>query len=244
MTIGTRIKIIVASRLGILAVRILGATLRIRQRETAGCRACRADGKPVIYALWHGPHFPGLYNHRNRGACVITSQSADGEILTRVLTAFGYTTVRGSSTRGGTRALIDMARMVKAGTSPALAVDGPKGPRYIVKAGVVLLAKLTQRPIIPVAGGLSAFWKINSWDRYRVPKPFSRAVVVYGDPLWIPRDAPEEAIEAKRKELEDILKRMQEDVDEESSRTGTTVSESASHRVAESTNPNSKRSDS
>ncbi|MCC7145585.1 MAG: lysophospholipid acyltransferase family protein [Phycisphaeraceae bacterium] len=169
----------------------------------------------LIYALWHGPHFPVLWTYRGQGICVVASRSGDGEILARILESLGYQTVRGSSSRGGGQALVELARRLKSGQDVAVALDGPRGPRLQAKPGVVLLAKLTGCPIVPVAAGLSRYWEIHSWDHYRLPKPFAKARLVAGQTLTVPPDADENAIESIRAKLEESLRNLQEQVDQE-----------------------------
>ena len=193
---------------------LLTAMMRLRAQPLESIAKHRHGGGGLIFAIFHGSHFPTLRAYRNRGAYVITSKSADGEILTRLLGSFGFKTVRGSSSRGGTRALVDLARHVKAGSDAAIAVDGPRGPRHEVKPGTILLAKLTGCSIIPSAASLSRYWQINSWDRYRIPKPGSRAMVVFGEAMTVPPDAGDELIEARRAELQGQMIELQQQADE------------------------------
>jgi len=209
-----RMKILLASAGGSLLMRSLGVTLRLHAHPHKAVAKHRRDGGGLIFAMFHGPHFPVLWSYRNHGLCVITSRSADGEILTRIMTSFGYTAVRGSSSRGGTRALVDLARLVSAGRDTGIAVDGPRGPRLIVKPGVVLLAKLTNCMIIPIGSSLDRYWQINSWDRYRIPKPGARALVVCGDPIDVPADADDDLIEHLRGQLEHRMIELQNRTDE------------------------------
>ena len=111
-------------------------------------------------------------------------------------------TVRGSGAHGATRALIDMARNVERGNDATVAIDGPRGPVHVAKAGIVLIAKTTGCPIVPLGVGMSRAKQFASWDRFRLPLPFSRAVVAAGDPIQVPPDASSELIEQKRLELE------------------------------------------
>ena len=209
-----RFKVAAAATGGKLLVRLLGATLRLHAQsvELAVARHGRSTG--LIFALFHGAHFPTLRPYGRPEMCVIASRSADGEILARIMASFGVTLVRGSSSRGGMRALVDLARHVKAGKDATIAVDGPRGPRHRVKPGVILLAKLTGAGIIPCAASLSRYWQLNSWDRYRIPKPWSRALVVFDEPMTVPPDADNDLIEAKRIELQQRLLSLQQQADE------------------------------
>ncbi len=201
-------------------VRMYGRSLRFDIRQFDQLENHRESSQTqgqggLIFALWHGPHFPVLYAGRDRGLYVVASRSADGEMLARVLERFGYRTVRGSSGRGGTRALIDLARHVNAGDDAVLAVDGPRGPIYQVKPGIILLAKLTGAPIIPITGSLARYKEFKSWDRFRLPYPFTRAIVASGKPMFVPSDADDAMIEAKRVELENMLNQEQAQLDAE-----------------------------
>lgn len=204
-----RLKVAAASAVGALAVRLFGCTLRWDAEPFEAAQPYRPGGGPLLFALWHGDHFPVLYAYRRHGIYVVTSRSNDGQILTRVLTGMGYRCVRGSSSRGGTKALIDLARKVRQGHDAAIAVDGPRGPRRLAKPGIVLLAKLTGSPIVPIAGALSRCWEFRSWDRFRLPRPFARALVTGSTPIHVPPDADDAAIEAKRIELERSLNHLQ-----------------------------------
>jgi len=209
-----RVKVWLLSTAAVLVMHLLMALIRLRPQPLESIVRHRHDGGGLIFAIFHGSHFPTLRMFRKRRMKVITSKSADGEILARIFHSFQIGTVRGSSSRGGIRALVDMARHNKAGGDSAIAVDGPRGPRHEVKPGIILLAKLTGCSIIPSAASLSRYWQINSWDRYRIPKPWSRALVVFGDPMAVPPDADDELIEAKRVELQDQLMTLQEQADE------------------------------
>ena len=198
---------------GIIASRLLGATLRVEAPWFGHMDVFRREGRGVLFAMWHGPHFPVLWAYRGHGLHVMTSPSADGEVLTRVLGSLGYRCFRGSSGRGGQRAMIAMARAVRGGSDVAVAVDGPRGPRYEAKSGILTLAKLTGAWIVPVAGGLRRFVQFNSWDRYRLPMPLTRAVVLIGKPLAVARDAGDEQMERHRQCLERHLWDLQTEAD-------------------------------
>jgi lysophospholipid acyltransferase (LPLAT)-like uncharacterized protein len=113
--------------------------------------------------------------------------------------------VRGSSTRGGVGAIIEMARLMRAGCTTAFTIDGPKGPRYIAKMGAVMLAKKSGHPIMPVTMALERYWTTPSWDLFQIPKPFTRARVYVAPPIYVPADADEAMLEAKRNELQQTL---------------------------------------
>jgi lysophospholipid acyltransferase (LPLAT)-like uncharacterized protein len=133
-------------------------------------------------------------------------------VLSRVLQRFGLPTIRGSSSRGGRRSLLELVRQARAGASAGIAPDGPRGPRHRAQVGIIILARLTEIPIIPVAVG--ARWKIEfqSWDRFLLPLPGSRIVVAFGEPVVVPSDADSALVEQKRQELEGKLLKLTEEV--------------------------------
>ena len=187
------------------ALRALVATLRVR-REEGTVAALWAARAPVIYAVWHGRVLllPRLYGHR---ACrVLTSRSRDGELVARWMSRFGLVPVRGSSSNRGGDALRRLARALREGQEVVVVPDGPTGPREVLKAGVITLARLSGAPIVPMAVGASREWRLRSWDEFRVPKPFGRCVVRFGEPIRVPADADRAALEAARKDVEAALR--------------------------------------
>jgi lysophospholipid acyltransferase (LPLAT)-like uncharacterized protein len=197
-------------------VALLARTLEIRREEDT-VKALWRDGTPAIYAVWHGRILllPHLYGWRR--ARVLASRSRDGELLTRFVTRFGLEAVRGSSGRGGAEALRLLARSLREGRDAVVVPDGPRGPRETVKPGLVALARITGAPIVPMAVGASAEWRLASWDEFRIPRPFARCVVRFGDPIRVPDRGGRGAQEAVRKEVEAALRTLSWQVDEEAS---------------------------
>ena len=188
-------------------LRGLGASLRFREVRPPALDALWDAGGPVIYTAWHGRilMLPYLYGRRRR-VHVLMSRSRDGEILSRFVQGFGVSVVRGSSSRGGARALLTLARLVREdGAEVGVVPDGPRGPRHVAQAGAVLLAKVTGAPLIPIGFGARPSTVLRSWDAFLVPHPFSRAVVIFGNPITVPADADRDLIETKRRELETAL---------------------------------------
>jgi len=122
--------------------------------------------------------------------------------IARFIQRFGYGAVRGSSTRGGVGALVEMIRLMKKGLPMAFSVDGPRGPKYVAKTGAVLLAKKTGNPLMPFVVETEKFWTINNWDNLQIPKPFTRAKIFIAEPIYVGADASEAKIENKRLELQ------------------------------------------
>lgn len=172
------------------------STLRVERTHFERYLALKARGVPILFTLWHGRMFLSIQAHRHEGIVTMASRSKDGEIIAGWLERNGYFVVRGSSTRGGSEALREMVRRIRGGANAALTVDGPTGPPRRVQPGIVQLARLTGGWILPVTSSSSRPRFLSSWDRYLLPMPFSRNVVLYGEPFPIDeRDKDEEAQE-------------------------------------------------
>ena len=200
-----RILIRVADLAFYAAIKLIGSTIRweITGLENVDL-VSKADHTP-IYCLWHDRIFAGTYFLRHRGIVVITSQSLDGEYIARFLKRFGFGTVRGSSSRGGVKALVEMIRLMRDGLPMAFTVDGPRGPRYVAKSGPVFLAKKTGNPLLPFTVECASFWTVGSWDKMQIPKPFTRARFIMAEPVYVPRDANDVEVESKVGELQRSL---------------------------------------
>ena len=187
------------------AIKLIGSTIRweITGLENVDL-VSKADHTP-IYCLWHDRIFAGTYFLRHRQIVVITSQSLDGEYIARFLKRFGFGTVRGSSSRGGVKALVEMIRLMRDGLPMAFTVDGPRGPRYVAKSGPVFLAKKTGNPLLPFTVECASFWTVGSWDKMQIPKPFTRARFIMAEPVYVPRDANDVEVESKVGELQRSL---------------------------------------
>ena len=203
--------------LGSWALRLLAATLRLR-REERSVEQLWVAGAPLIYIVWHARLLLLPYLYRRQGLRVLVSRSEDGTLVAGLVRRFGFVVSRGSSSRGGAQGLRSLARALAAGHSVVLVPDGPRGPREVLKAGVVTLAKLTGAPVVPSALGASSEWRARSWDEFRIPKPFSRCVMRFGAPITVPRDADAAGEETARKEIEAALTALSGQVDEEAGR--------------------------
>ena len=213
MTLARSLKLAAAPGMGALAVRLLALTLRVRREEAVVSPLWRA-GTPAIYVVWHGRILLLPYLYGRRRAHVLASRSRDGELVARFARSFGFEVVRGSSSRGGAEALRRLARSLRDGRDVVVVPDGPRGPREMVKAGVVTLARISGAPIVPMALGASAEWRLSSWDEFRIPKPFTRCVVRFGDPIHVV-GADRAAAEAARKDVEAALRALSWRVDTE-----------------------------
>ncbi|MFN6962660.1 MAG: lysophospholipid acyltransferase family protein [Pyrinomonadaceae bacterium] len=186
-------------------IRAIGSTLRYEVEGWDNYEQIAADGRVPIYCFWHDRIFAGTYFFRNRKIVVITSQSLDGEYIARFIQRLGYGVVRGSSSRGGVGALVEMIRLMRAGAPMAFTVDGPRGPRYAAKKGPVLLAKKTSNPMMPFVVECKRYWTVRSWDRLQIPRPFSRVKVIIAPPIYVDGNASEPEIDAKLAELQSSL---------------------------------------
>jgi lysophospholipid acyltransferase (LPLAT)-like uncharacterized protein len=202
---GRRLAIRAAGMAFYLLIKLIGSTVRSETRGSQYLDAVRAAGRLPIYAVWHDRIFLGTYFLRRSRAVFLTSQSFDGEYIARFLQRFGYGAIRGSSTRGGRRGLVEMIRGMRQGLEMGFTVDGPKGPRHRVKPGVLLLAKKTGNPIVPFTVAAEHFWTVNSWDKLQIPRPFTRARLIYGKPIDVKAYSDEMTLDEKLVELQAAL---------------------------------------
>ena len=200
-----RFRIRLADIVFFLAIKIIGSTIRWETDGTHHVMSVLDDGKIPIFCLWHNRIFASTYFLRGSGIVVITSQSLDGEYIARFLKRFGYGTVRGSSTRGGLKALVETIQCLRAGMPVALTVDGPRGPRYTAKKGAVVVANKTGNPMLPISVDLEHYWTVGSWDQMQIPKPFTRARLIVNSPIYV---ATHDDDEAKLEELQNSLGRL------------------------------------
>jgi lysophospholipid acyltransferase (LPLAT)-like uncharacterized protein len=181
---------------------VLARTWRVRVVNGEAVQQLRASKLPFIYALWHGHLLPLLWHHRDEGVVVLISEHRDGEIVARAAESLGYGLIRGSTTRGADRALIALVRELQAGREIAITPDGPKGPAGKFAPGALIAAQRSGTFILPVAASASRAWRLKSWDRFMIPKPFARVTVAYGAPTKVlatnPRAAVEEASRFER----------------------------------------------
>lgn len=187
-------------------IKLIGRTVRFEVEGWEHWEEAASGDNIPIYTVWHNRVFLATYFWRQRRIVVMTSQSFDGEYIARFIQRFGFGAARGSSTRGSTGAIVEMVRSMRAGSPAGFTIDGPKGPRYVAKMGAVLLAKKTSQPILPFTITAARYWSAKkSWDQFQVPWPFTRARVDIARPIWVPADADEKMLSAKRDELQRAL---------------------------------------
>lgn len=172
-------------RLAVPPLRLLAATWRFEAEHEEHAVAVRADGRGVVVLLWHEALLPLVWYHRGRGVTVVVSRSRDGRYLADFAGALGYGTVLGSSSRGGVRALREAVRALRGGAAVAFTPDGPRGPRRAMKPGALLAAQQSGARVIPVHATVDRAWRLDSWDRFVVPRPWARIRVRYGEPFEV-----------------------------------------------------------
>lgn len=204
----------VAAALGGAALDALMRTTSVRTEGEENFRQFWREKQPVVFTLWHGRLLPCTYHHRHQDVVTLISQHRDGEYIARVVNRWGYTAVRGSSSRGGLDALRELIRHLRKGRSLAITPDGPRGPREKMKPGPLLAAQLTGAPIIPVVSGASRASYFGGWDRFMIPHPFARLQIAYGEPVFVPRRAEEDELKAISDEVEARLGALMRRVDE------------------------------
>jgi lysophospholipid acyltransferase (LPLAT)-like uncharacterized protein len=206
---GRRLQARFISAVGYRLIASLGSTLRWKTEGIEHLEAITQAGHQPIMAFWHGRILAATYFFRRRGIVVITSENFDGEWIAGIIERFGYGTARGSTSRGGRKALLQLTRDMAAGRAAAFTVDGPRGPAWVAQPGAVWLAKATGNPVLPFHLEADRQWTLRSWDRAQIPKPFATVALVIGRPFEIARDADDQDIEAGRRRLEEELRGLE-----------------------------------
>lgn len=204
----SRLKRFEATAISIVGYRLiaaLGATLSWKTEGFEHFDAIAAAGHQPIMAFWHGRILPATYYFRRRGIVVITSENFDGEWIAGIIERFGYGTARGSTSRGGRRALLQLSRDLAAGRPAGFTVDGPRGPARVSQPGAIWLAKASGHPVLPFHCEADRSWTLKSWDRTQIPRPFASVAIAVGQPIYVPRDAGEADVEAARHTLDEAL---------------------------------------
>lgn len=200
-----------AAQLFYLAIHLIGKTLKFEVEGAENLESIESAGHIPIYTFWHDRIFQGTYFWRDRGIVIITSKSFDGEYIARFIQRFGYGAIRGSSSRGGSRALVEMIRKMRRGLPMGFSIDGPRGPRYRVKPGPLLLAKKTGNPMMPFILEPKNFWTIKSWDKMQIPRPFTRVSVIIGKPIYVGDNSnDEEKLSELQRSLDELVAKGKE----------------------------------
>jgi lysophospholipid acyltransferase (LPLAT)-like uncharacterized protein len=195
-----------------LVERFVTSSLRFTWQDHSGL-AEGPGNTPVIFCLWHNRLAISMVVHRRypRKLAALVSASKDGALIGAVLATFGVEQVRGSTSRRGPQALLELARRARQGYDLAITPDGPRGPRYVVQSGIISLAQVTRLPIIPVTCNARRKICLKSWDRFQIPLPFSRCELILNAPMVVPREAGETKREELRNELEQTLRNSSDD---------------------------------
>lgn len=213
-TLRQRIIIWLVSVLGYCAIRMIGPSLRfVESVEEGGPDKVHMD--PAVMVFWHRSVFPATWFYRNRGIAVMSSQSFDGEYIARIIERFGFGAVRGSSSRGGVRALLGMHKVIDRGQSVAFTIDGPRGPMYVAKPGPVLLARNTRAPIYCFYIAVEKAWVLKTWDQFMIPKPFSRAMVRVGRLIEVPPETDNAGLAQYHAQMQATLDRIRQYAEEQ-----------------------------
>lgn len=195
--------------LGFPLLKLWIRTLRFELDDRGGLPQM-PESQRVIASLWHNrlllsAHVIWKFTPERRGGAALISASRDGALIADVIERYGFRPVRGSSSRRGTRALLELAEVLAAGRDPLITPDGPRGPVYRLGGGIVLLAQKTGAPVMPMNFEYSNCWRANNWDRFMIPKPFSKVRVIYGPPHWVRSTTTDEEFEAERSRLEETM---------------------------------------
>ena len=189
-----RLKFRIIPLLGYLIIIGIGKTLRWRIEGWDRLESVYRAGKNPIMVFWHGRIFMASYYFRNRGIVVMTSRHRDGDYIAEVIRMLGYEAARGSSSRGSLGATREALDAVQNGKDIGFAIDGPRGPRGVVKRGPTYIAWKSGHPILPFSVSVKTKWELNSWDHFQIPAPFSRARVEIGEPIYIGAGVPKERL--------------------------------------------------
>lgn len=193
---------------GVLGAGLVGALFTTTRAERIGrehYERFREVGQPVMFVFWHGQLLPLVHYHRHEGIVVLVSEHEDGEYITRVIERNGFGTVRGSSTRGGTKGLKGLVRAARDGHDLGVTPDGPKGPRGVFKPGALTAARIAGLPVVPISVRTSSGWRFRSWDGFLVPRPLARITIEYHTPRHVPPDADRDDLARIAGEIAEVL---------------------------------------
>jgi lysophospholipid acyltransferase (LPLAT)-like uncharacterized protein len=198
---------------GYIVISIVGRTIRWQSEGDSYLEEIYRSGHRAIFTFWHGRIFPATYYWRRRGIAVMTSLNRDGDVIAEYIKRFGYLAPRGSSSRGGLRALAEMAREIRQGGDCGFTIDGPRGPKYVAKQGPILLALKTGAAIFCFHISMKHKIQLKSWDEFQIPLPFTRALVLQAAPIWVPGDASEAHLRDLQQQLQTTLDNLRIEAD-------------------------------
>ncbi|HCY83547.1 MAG TPA: hypothetical protein DHV36_00260 [Desulfobacteraceae bacterium] len=199
---------------GLLMVRLLSVTYRVKLLDAENEASILRAGGRLVYASWHQRFFPGItFFSTRKPIAIIISKSRDGEMAARAVNILGWHPVRGSSSHGGKQALEEIKALGRSNHKVGHIVDGPQGPFGVVKPGLIRIAQFAELPIVPTITSGERRWVFNSWDRFMVPKPFSRVIIRFGKAIHVPKEMDRDEFEAVRQQVETRMKALYEDTD-------------------------------
>lgn len=190
-----------------LLMLLISLTLKLNEIGKEHEKKAKESGKPVILAFWHGRlfYFAYYFWSSNRSWKVLSSPSIDGEIIAQTLSFFGYGIVRGSTFKNARKALRELKRHTDNGYNTVLIADGSRGPALKLQQGALMVSKLTGAPALPVTVSFDRYWRLKTWDRLMIPKPFAKVTVVFGEAVTVPAKCDSDTLEKARAELEKTL---------------------------------------
>jgi lysophospholipid acyltransferase (LPLAT)-like uncharacterized protein len=203
----------IAAWLGVALIQLLARSWRLDRSGLDPDDARLDRGERCIFAFWHARLLPLVFTHRGRGVALLISRHRDGELITRIIERLGYVTARGSSTRGGEEGLREMLDWAGRGHLLGITPDGPRGPAERLKPGLLYLASRSGLPILPVASASDRYWKLRSWDGFRIPQPFARVAAAYGEPILVPAGLDREALALWVPQVEAAITRLTAEVE-------------------------------
>ncbi len=195
--------------LGTLLIRTMRLTWRVNEEprdHVLALREGRGDGPGLVYAVWHSRTLLSVGIQGGLGVHALVSEHRDGEFIARIMERCGFTTIRGSSTRGGMRALLSAVRVLEKGNDVAFTPDGPQGPRMRVQPGAVFAAHRAGTKIVPVGLECRTAKRLRSWDRFLIPRPFTRVALRFGEPISVPADL----VISDEEQVKQVLERVEE----------------------------------
>lgn len=196
-----------------LIARMIAITIRLETKNAEIMREFEKNGKGAILITWHGRTMVPANFFRGRGYWALISLSRDGDIQNRIFSLFGFHTIRGSTGRGGVKAVLQMAKKVREGGILSYAPDGPRGPSHKVQEGTIFLAERCGCPVIPLGFSANPRKLLNSWDKYLIPKFFSKGAMVLGEPIFVPSNMTEEQKQEIVRKIEEAINQAEEEAE-------------------------------
>ncbi len=207
---------ILLPRLASFLIRLVGMTLRVTIEGDEIIKKSISENRPNVYLFWHNRLFylPLFSQPIKEKLKILISPSGDGEMLAEAMDRFGIGNIRASSYQQARKGLLAMTREIKNGFSIGIVADGSRGPKYKLQPGSLMLSKLTGAAIVPITVAFSSYWSIGTWDRFRIPKPFAKAIVKLGDPFVWPEGDDKTDFEKHLKRLQEEMDRLMQDADQ------------------------------